>query len=122
MNLLYTSNFNSFCIVSSDSDFTRLACRIRESGLIVYGFGEKKTPEAFQKACDKFTYTENIEETEDTELLEAIKDKKDARNSKLKSSVELKANSKLVKLVKNACDGVAEEDKWATLGELRGQF
>ena len=59
MDLLYTNNFNGFCIVSSDSDFTRLACRIRESGLVVYGFGEKKTPELFQKACDKFTYTEN---------------------------------------------------------------
>lgn len=68
MDLLYTSNFNGFCIVSSDSDFTRLACRIRESGLVVYGFGEKKTPEPFQKACDN-TYTENIEETEDRELL-----------------------------------------------------
>ena len=62
MDLLYTNNFEGFCIVSSDSDFTRLACRIRESGLLVYGFGEKKTPEPFQKACDKFTYTENLEE------------------------------------------------------------
>ena len=49
---------NGFCIVSSDSDFTRLASRLRESGLTVYGFGEKKTPEAFRKACDKFVYTE----------------------------------------------------------------
>ncbi|MDZ4876486.1 MAG: hypothetical protein CLLPBCKN_005906 [Chroococcidiopsis cubana SAG 39.79] len=49
MDLLYTSNFDGFCIVSSDSDFTKLACRIRESGLVVYGFGEKKTPEPFQK-------------------------------------------------------------------------
>jgi len=122
MDLLYTSNFNGFCIVSSDSDFTRLACRIRESGLIVYGFGEKKTPEPFQKACDKFTYTENIEETEDRELLEATKDKKEAQNNKLKSSAELKANSKLVKLVKNAYDAIAQEDEWVTLGELGGQI
>lgn len=49
MDLLYTNNFDGFCIVSSDSDFTRLACRIRESGLLVYGFGEKKTPELFKK-------------------------------------------------------------------------
>ncbi len=59
MDLLYTQNFDGFCIVSSDSDFTRLASRIRESGLVVYGFGEKeKTPEAFISACDKFIYTE----------------------------------------------------------------
>jgi len=58
MDLLYSGNFDGFCIVSSDSDFTRLASRLRESGLTVYGFGEKKTPEAFRKACDKFVYTE----------------------------------------------------------------
>jgi len=58
MDLLYTSNFNGFCIVSSDSDFTKLASRIRESGLLVYGFGEQKTPSPFVSACDKFIYTE----------------------------------------------------------------
>jgi len=58
MDLLYTQNFDGFCIVSSDCDFTILADRIREYGLVVYGFGEKKTPEPFVKACDKFTYTE----------------------------------------------------------------
>ncbi len=58
MDLLYTNKFDGFCIVSSDSDFTKLASRIRESGLVVYGFGEKKTPEAFVSACDKFIYTE----------------------------------------------------------------
>lgn len=121
MALLYTSNFNGFCIVSSDSDFTRLACRIRESGLIVYEFGKKKIPEPFQKARDN-TYTENIEETEDRELLEPTKDKKDAQNSRLKSSAELKANSKLVKLVKNAYDAIAQQDEWVTLGELGGQI
>ena len=58
MDLLYSNTFDGFCIVSSDSDFTRLASRIRENGLTVYGFGEKKTPESFRKACDKFIYTE----------------------------------------------------------------
>ncbi|MBI2348397.1 MAG: NYN domain-containing protein, partial [Deltaproteobacteria bacterium] len=56
MDLLYTEKLDGFCIVSSDSDFTRLASRIREAGLIVYGFGEKKTPKAFVGACDKFVY------------------------------------------------------------------
>ncbi|KAK7214800.1 hypothetical protein V2G26_002803 [Clonostachys chloroleuca] len=60
MDLLYTNRFNGFCIVSSDSDFTRLASRIRESGLRVYGFGERKTPKPLVTACDKFIYTENL--------------------------------------------------------------
>ncbi|KAJ5151660.1 hypothetical protein N7492_009955 [Penicillium capsulatum] len=60
MDLLYLSRFDGFCLVSSDSDFTRLAARIRESGLIVYGFGEHKTPKPFVAACDKFIYTENL--------------------------------------------------------------
>ena len=58
MDLLYTQRFDGFCLVSSDSDFTRLAQRLREEGLTVYGFGEKKTPDAFVQACDKFVYTE----------------------------------------------------------------
>ena len=58
MDLLYTGHLHGFCLVSSDSDFTRLATRLRESGAAVYGFGEKKTPEPFVAACDKFIYTE----------------------------------------------------------------
>ena len=58
MDLMYTGRFDGFCIVSSDSDFTRLAQRLREEGLMVFGFGEKKTPESFVAACDKFVYTE----------------------------------------------------------------
>jgi hypothetical protein len=58
MDLMYTGRFDGMCLVSSDSDFTRLAQRLREGGLIVYGFGEKKTPDAFVQACDKFIYTE----------------------------------------------------------------
>src|SRR5919206_1307147 len=60
MDLLYTGRFDGFCLVSSDSDFTRLAARIRESGLTVYGFGERKTPKPFVSACDKFIYVENL--------------------------------------------------------------
>jgi hypothetical protein len=58
MDLMYTRRFDGFCLVSSDSDFTRLAQRLREEGLTVYGFGERKTPDAFVQACDKFIYTE----------------------------------------------------------------
>jgi hypothetical protein len=58
MDLLHTGRLNGFCLVSSDSDFTRLATRIREAGLVVYGFGQRKTPRPFVAACDKFIYTE----------------------------------------------------------------
>lgn len=60
MDLLHTGRFDAFCLVSSDSDFTRLASRIREQGVDVYGFGEKKTPESFRQACRRFIYTENL--------------------------------------------------------------
>lgn len=60
MDLLYTGALDGFCLVSSDSDFTPLASRIRESGLKVYGFGERRTPSAFTNACDKFVYIDNL--------------------------------------------------------------
>ena len=60
MDLLASDRFEAFCLVSSDSDFTRLAARIREQGVDVYGFGEKKTPESFRKACKRFIFTENL--------------------------------------------------------------
>ena len=64
MDVLHTGSVDGFCLVSSDSDFTRLATRIREAGLVVYGFGERKTPEPFVAACDKFIYTEILREPE----------------------------------------------------------
>ena len=60
MDLLHSGRFDGFCLVSSDSDFTRLAARIREQGVDVFGFGEQKTPESFRQACRKFVYTENL--------------------------------------------------------------
>jgi uncharacterized LabA/DUF88 family protein len=60
MDLLHSGRFDGFCLVSSDSDFTRLASRIREQGVDVYGFGEQKTPESFRQACRRFIYTENL--------------------------------------------------------------
>src|SRR6201997_2543390 len=60
MDLLHTGRFDGFCLVSSDSDFTRLASRLREEGADVYGFGAHKTPEAFRQACRRFIYTENL--------------------------------------------------------------
>ena len=104
MDLLYTTNFNGFCIVSSDSDFTKLASRIRESGLLVYGFGEKKTPSAFVSACDKFIYTEVLRaKTGDSGAI--VK----------KSGNELANDTKLVNLLRNAVEASSDESGWARL-------
>ena len=107
MDLLYTDNFNGFCLVSSDSDFTKLAARIRESGLLVYGFGEKKTPSPFVSACDKFIYTE------------VLRAKVDANQAiAKKSSKELKQDEKLVSLLRNAVEASSDDSGWAYLGPV----
>lgn len=107
MDLLYTGRFDGFCLVSSDSDFTKLAARIRESGLAVYGFGERKTPEPFVAACDKFIYTEVLRE--DEEATESRK--RTSRNS-------LKQDTKLVNLVRNAIEASSDESGWAHLAPV----
>lgn len=107
MDLLYTGRFNGFCLVSSDSDFTKLAARIREAGLVVYGFGEKKTPEPFVAACDKFIFTEVLQESKDQDT-----------PSKRMTSGLLKQNTKLVNLVRNAIDVSSDESGWAHLAPV----
>lgn len=117
MDLLYSGRFDGFCIVSSDSDFTRLASRIREGGLNVYGFGEEKTPKSFISVCDKFIYTEilqNIDEN-DSENND-VKDKKP--QVKQKSTNELKMDTRLVNLLRSAVIASMDEEGWAFLGEV----
>ncbi|MDY7094538.1 MAG: NYN domain-containing protein [Acidobacteriota bacterium] len=97
MDLLHGGRVDGFCLVSSDSDFTRLATRIREAGLAVYGFGEKKTPKPFVAACDKFIFTEIL-----------------SQPSK-KSPPPKKASSKLRELLLLAVTSAAQEDGWAGL-------
>jgi uncharacterized LabA/DUF88 family protein len=107
MDLLYTNKFDGFCLVSSDSDFTRLASRIRESGLFVFGFGEQKTPSAFVSACDKFIYTEVLgSKTDETEAVTR------------KSSSELKQDTKLVSLLRNAVEASSDDSGWAHLAPV----
>ncbi|MCK8601962.1 NYN domain-containing protein [Desulfoferrobacter suflitae] len=107
MDLLYTQRFDGFCLVSSDSDFTRLASRIREEGLLVYGFGEKKTPKAFVSACDKFIFTEVLRFQENAEPV-----------VKPKTANELKRDTKLVALLRNALEAASDESGWAHLGAV----
>jgi uncharacterized LabA/DUF88 family protein len=107
MDLLYTERFDGFCIVSSDSDFTRLAARIRESGLTVYGFGEKKTPEPFVAACDKFIFTELL-----------VAKGEDEQPTKRMSTAQLKQDARLVGLLRNAVDAASDDSGWAPLGPV----
>jgi uncharacterized LabA/DUF88 family protein len=110
MDLLYSGRFDGFCIVSSDSDFTRLAARIRESGLIVYGFGERKTPKPFVAACDKFVYTENLAvELEDAATGQA------AEVAKPSATVHLKGDRKLAAQLRAAVDAASDDDGYAAL-------
>jgi uncharacterized LabA/DUF88 family protein len=115
MDLLYTKRFDGFCIVSSDSDFTRLASRIREEGVIVYGFGEKKTPDSFVSACDKFIYTEILRGEKPTP-------RKSGRSSSggrtRKEETPLNKNIKLISLLSDAIEAVADDDGWARLGTV----
>ena len=112
MDILYTGRVDGFCVVSSDSDFTRLATRLREAGMKVYGMGEQKTPSAFRAACDKFIYIE-------------ILDQSDAEPEKIKLS-ELrkkekgisKADKNLVSLITSSINDITDENGWAFLGEL----
>ena len=109
MDLLYTGRFDGFCLVSSDSDFTRLASRLREQGLLVYGFGERKTPEPFVAACDKFVYTEVLRRTPDKPATSS----EQPRPARVTDDRQL-----LIDLIADAIDAVSDDSGWAQLGSV----
>ncbi len=112
MDILYSEKVNGFCIVSSDSDFTRLATRLREAGMQVFGIGEKKTPNPFIVACDKFIYIEilkNQAETNETET--------SATESTKKSNVD-KITPAVIQLISSTISDLADDDGWAFLGDV----
>lgn len=110
MDILYTGRVDGFCIVSSDSDFTRLATRLREAGMKVIGIGERKTPEPFITACDKFIYIE-ILSSEDTNM-------PDVRARRTKKESLQKIDKRVINLIKSSINDVADESGWAFLGEV----
>jgi uncharacterized LabA/DUF88 family protein len=116
MDLLYSGRFDGFCIVSSDSDFTRLAARLRESGMTVYGFGERKTPKPFVAACDKFIYVENLRFDDDDAAGEQA-GAKPARRTPAKAA-QLKADAALVSLLRKAAEAASDDDGWAPLAAI----
>ncbi|MES2883766.1 MAG: NYN domain-containing protein [Pseudomonadota bacterium] len=108
MDLLYSGRFEGFCLVSSDSDFTRLASRLRESGLLVYGFGEQKTPKPLVAACDKFTYVEVLREP--ATVADAV------------PATKPKLDGKLHKLLDAAFNASVGEGDWVHLGTMGSQL
>jgi uncharacterized LabA/DUF88 family protein len=112
MDILYSEKVNGFCLVSSDSDFTRLATRLREAGMLVYGIGEKKTPDPFIVACDKFIYIEILKSRSETSELEL-----DTSGTASKSNVD-KITQKEIHFISSTIQDVADEDGWAFLGDV----
>ncbi|MEQ9288125.1 MAG: NYN domain-containing protein [Cyclobacteriaceae bacterium] len=108
MDVLYSEKVDGFCLVSSDSDFTKLATRLREAGMLVYGIGEKKTPDPFIVACDKFIYLE---------ILKSESDNQDGKGKVKKSNVD-KITPKVIRLLRNSVADAADEDGWAFMGDV----
>ena len=112
MDILYSEKVDGFCIVSSDSDFTRLATRLREAGMKVYGIGEKKTPEPFIVACDKFIYIEILKK-------ESKENESSAAPSKSQKKDEVdKITPKVIRLISTTISDLADDDGWAFLGDV----
>ena len=114
MDLLLSGRFDGFCLVSSDSDFTRLASRIREQGVNVYGFGEQKTPESFRQACRRFIYTENL-------LPERIVPDRDAGPA-APPLAPLAPPSAVAPMLRRVIDQMESEDGWVNLGNFGKQL
>ena len=111
MDLLHSARFDGFCLVSSDSDFTRLAARIREQGVDVFGFGEQKTPESFRQACRRFVYTENL-------LPDAPSNAPDASQA----AKPLQPPSSATAILKRVIAQMESEDGWVPLGAVGNQL
>lgn len=109
MDILYSGRVDGFCIVSSDSDFTRLATRLREAGMRVIGIGEKKTPEPFITSCDKFIYIE---------ILGGDENHPDTRTKRPQKAALPKLDKRTLQLIKSSINDLADESGWAFLGEV----
>lgn len=118
MDLLYTRRFEGFCLVTSDSDFTGLAVRLREEGLQVYGFGENKTPEAFKNACHKFIFTEVLRKPEKAVEVAVPAEGKPMQGSPQPTVVppEVKAQPFPERFIMEALEKSADDSGWAHLG------
>lgn len=118
MDILYSGKVDGFCIVSSDSDFTRLAIRLREAGMKVIGMGEKKTLTPFITACDKFIYLEILKSGAATEEEEKQTEQPEKKVATSVGSPIKKADQQLIRLISDSVKDLADENGWAFLGEL----
>ncbi|OJJ97672.1 hypothetical protein ASPACDRAFT_45768 [Aspergillus aculeatus ATCC 16872] len=114
MDLLYSGRYDGFCLVSSDSDFTRLAARIRESGLVVYGFGEQKTPKPFVTACDKFIYTENLVHLDEL-APHAASNAESGSSSRAQQATN---DQHLATQLRTTVEAASDDDGWARLSDV----
>lgn len=119
MDILYSKNVDGFCIVSSDSDFTKLAARLREAGMYVIGMGEKKTPTPFISACEKFKYLEVLASMS-SKPTEAASIKETPKQEE--SKVGMISIDKLIEVISTIITEISDEDGWAFLGELGGML
>ena len=117
MDILYTGRVDGFCIVSSDSDFTRLATRLREAGMQVFGIGEKKTPAAFIAACNKFIYIEILKKETKADI-PAKETSKSTIVAKEEVAPVAKIDKGLIRLISESINDIADEDGWIFLGVL----
>jgi uncharacterized LabA/DUF88 family protein len=114
MDLLYSNTVDAYALMTSDSDFTPLVMRILESGMPVYGFGQKKTPLPFVHACSQFIYTENLQSETEGHTGNSVAVVKRSRN-------ELRGDTELVKLLRTSVEQTSEDDGWAHLSKV-GQY
>jgi uncharacterized LabA/DUF88 family protein len=112
MDILYSGQVNGFCLVSSDSDFTRLATRLREAGMKVFGIGERKTPSPFIVACDKFIYVEILKNQSKRSESNVTRDKPSR-----KSGIE-DITPELIQVIASTISDLADDDGWAFLGDV----
>jgi hypothetical protein len=111
MDLMHRGHLDGFCLVSSDSDFTRLASRLREEGAVVYGFGAKKTPEAFRNACSRFIYIEN--------LVDTVVGTGEGRSAAApRAAAKKDSPSRAVPIIAKAMEELEDDEGWAGLGAI----
>lgn len=117
MDILYSEKVDGFCIVSSDSDFTRLATRLREAGMKVIGFGEKKTPKPFISACDKFIYLEILKNAKNEEESNTTKPARSSTKPKKEEPIS-KVDQETIRILTESVNDLADETGWTFLANL----
>ena len=114
MDILHSDKVDGFCIISSDSDFTRLATRLRESSMFVIGMGERKTPRPFIVSCDKFIYIENLGNDDEEAAPQKPENKEEAKPAQPKEKI----SNAVIKLLRQTIDDLADDNDWVSLAEV----